>query len=279
MLKNVDLYDKMLSYIKYSILFYRGGFKMIKEILANYASMLNITMWKQAFSDSSAIGLVVSLALLECLLSTDNALVLSTLVKRLPKKQQKKALFYGLWGAYIFRFLLIGIGVYLIHFWIIKAIGAIYLASLSIKFFKERYINNETDEEINDEPKASKKLSKIFGMFWSTVIEVELMDLVFSVDSVLASLAVSDKIWIVLLGGLIGILCMRGIATLIIGLMEKVPELETTAYVLILFIAFKMILSVFKYEISTNVFLIFVVSCFILTFLIHYIRSKSKNKQ
>lgn len=252
---------------------------MIKEILANYASMLNITMWKQAFSDSSAIGLVVSLALLECLLSTDNALVLSTLVKRLPKKQQKKALFYGLWGAYIFRFLLIGIGVYLIHFWIIKAIGAIYLASLSIKFFKERYINNETDEKINDEPKASKKLSKIFGMFWSTVIEVELMDLVFSVDSVLASLAVSDKIWIVLLGGLIGILCMRGIATLIIGLMEKVPELETTAYVLILFIAFKMILSVFKYEISTNVFLIFVVSCFILTFLIHYIRSKSKNKQ
>ena len=251
---------------------------MINGILANYVAMLNFNMWKQAFSDSSAIGLVVSLVLLECLLSTDNALVLSTIVKSLPKNQQKKALFYGLWGAYIFRFLLIGIGSYLIHFWIIKIIGSIYLSILSIRFFKKKYIRKETEEQGSNPKKTNRKLFNIFGVFWSTVIDVELMDLVFSVDSVLASLAVSDKIWIVLLGGLIGILCMRGIATLIIGLMEKVPELETTAYILILFISIKMMLSVFKYELPANIFLAFVVICFTMTFLIHYVKSK-KNKE
>lgn len=251
---------------------------MLNQILANYAELLNIHMWIQAFSNPSAIGLVISLVLLECLLSTDNALVLSTFVKPLSEKDQKKALFYGLWGAYIFRFLLIGVGTYLIHFWFIKVLGAVYLATLSIQFFRKKYFLKESNDQI-DEEKTHGSLTKIFGLFWATVINVELMDLVFSIDSILASLAVSNEIWIVMLGGLIGILCMRGIATLIINLMDKVPELETTAYVLIFFIAIKMALTLFEYEIPSSIFLSFVTISFLITFFINYMKNRDKNKK
>lgn len=246
---------------------------MMNEILSNYASLLDFKMWVQALADPSAIGLVISLILLECLLSTDNALVLSAFVKPLPTNQQKKALFYGLIGAYTFRFLLIGIGTYLIHLSFVKILGSIYLAFISIQFFYKKYYLKESFET-NKKENNHGILVKIFGTFWATVISVELMDLVFSIDSILASLAVSDEIWIVMLGGFIGILCMRGIASLIINLMDRIPELEITAYILIFFIAIKMGLTLFAIEIPTTIFLIFVASAFLITFIVNYQNKK-----
>ncbi len=52
----------------------------------------------------------------------------------------------------------------------------------------------------------------MFGVFWGTVAMVELMDITFSVDSVLAAFGVSNEVLDLLLGGMLGILMMRGIA-------------------------------------------------------------------
>lgn len=82
-------------------------------------------------------------------------------------------------------------------------------------------------------------LFRMFGVFWGTVAMVELMDIAFSVDSVLAAFGVSNEVWILLLGGMLGILMMRGIAGVFLKLLERIPELETTAYILILIIAAK----------------------------------------
>jgi len=200
-------------------------------------------------------------------------LVLSAFVKPLPKEQQKKALIYGLWGAYIFRFIFIGLGTVLIRFWPIKLIGALYLLYLAIKFFREK-----SKGQAEEEPDAAPKgwLVKVFGVFWATVISVELMDLAFSVDSILTALAISEQVWVVLLGGMIGILLMRGIATFFITLMNKVPELETTAYVLIIFIAVKMGLTLVDIHIPNEIFIIVLVLAFVLTFIIHAFRNKQK---
>lgn len=251
---------------------------MIHDILSNYASLLDFRMWAEAFSNPSSYGLVISLILLECLLSTDNALVLSAFVKPLPEKSQKKALFYGLIGAYVFRFLLIGAGTYLIHLWFIKVLGSIYLAFISVQFFYKKYLLKESNKQI-DKEKNHGFLNKLIGPFWATVVSVELMDLVFSVDSILASLAISEEIWIVMLGGLIGILCMRGIASLIINLMDKVPELETTAYVLIFIISIKMALTLFDYDIPSSIFLSIVTMAFVITFYINYRKKKNLKKK
>jgi len=99
-------------------------------------------MWGQVLTDPVSWGLIFSLIIMEGLLSADNALVLAVLVKHLPKHQRKKALMYGMFGAYFFRFLFIGIGVYLVKFSIVKVIGATYLMWLVILHFK-----NKSDDE------------------------------------------------------------------------------------------------------------------------------------
>lgn len=246
---------------------------MWEDILATYASMLDWHMWAEVLTSPKAWGLILSLAVLECILSADNALVLSAFVKPLPKDLQKKALVYGLWGAYLFRFIFIGLGTFLIKLWFIKLIGALYLLWLAVKFFIDKYGKKEEGEEEEDR-KPGGWLTKTFGFFWATVISVELMDLAFSVDSILTALAVSDEVWVILLGGMIGILMMRGIATFFISLMNRVPELETTAYVLITFIAVKMGLTLIDIHIPNEVFIVVLVLAFVATFIIHGIRSR-----
>ena len=49
------------------------------------------------------IFIFLNIILLEIVLSVDNAAVLATMVKQLPKNQQKKSLTYGIIGAYVFR--------------------------------------------------------------------------------------------------------------------------------------------------------------------------------
>ncbi|MEH7255170.1 TerC family protein [Neobacillus niacini] len=249
---------------------------MWEGIVSTYAAMLDWHMWAQVLTSPKAWGLILSLAVLECILSADNALVLSAFVKPLPKEQQKKALVYGLWGAYLFRFIFIGLGTFLIKLWWIKLIGALYLLWLAFKFFKDKLLHKETGEEEQVQPKGW--LVKTFGFFWATVISVELMDLAFSVDSILTALAVSEEVWVILLGGMIGILLMRGVATFFIALMDRVPELETTAYILITFIAIKMGLTLVDIHIANEIFIGFLLLSFVVTFIIHYIRKSRAEK-
>ena len=92
---------------------------MIQQILDTYAQFFDWHMWKVVLTDPVSWGLILSLVLIEGLLSADNALVLAVLVRHLPEQQRKKALLYGMIGAYFFRFIFIGIGVYLVKFWFI----------------------------------------------------------------------------------------------------------------------------------------------------------------
>jgi predicted tellurium resistance membrane protein TerC len=115
----------------------------------------------------------------------------------------------------------------------------------------------------------------MFGTFWGTVASVELMDIAFSVDSVLAAFGISDQVWILLLGGMLGVLMMRGVAGVFLKLIDRIPELETSAYVLILIIAIKMLLSVIDIHISHEYFFLLILATFVGTFLIH-IRNKKK---
>lgn len=247
--------------------------ELLNGILSTYASFFDLDMWIEVLSDPVNWGLIGTLVIIEGLLSADNALVLAVMVRHLPEKQRKKALFYGLIGAYFFRFLAIGVGVFLIKLWWVKVLGAAYLAWLAIQYFIEKSKGGGTEEEIED-MKAKGFLMRIFGTFWGTVVAVELMDIAFSVDSVLAAFGVSEKVWVLLLGGMIGILMMRGIAGVFLKLIERVPELETTAYLLILLIAAKMLLSVFGFEISHVVFFIILIVMFALTFVVHAMNNK-----
>ena len=122
---------------------------------------------------------LLSLVLLEGLLSADNAIVLAVMVRHLPPKEQKHALMYGLAGALIFRIIAIFLITVLAQYWEIQVLGGLYLlymAGVHIKeFFDKRKQGNET-EEIAEPKKQSG--------FWATVIKVELTDIAFAIDSI-----------------------------------------------------------------------------------------------
>ncbi|MDO4902773.1 MAG: TerC family protein [Limosilactobacillus sp.] len=231
--------------------------------------------WATVITSGQDWLIILSLVLIECLLSVDNAVVLAAQTRVLPTlKEQEESLFYGIWGSYIFRFLIIGIGTYLINFWEIKVIGAAYLIYLVFRFFHSYFYGKK-------ERKIKNTADRLTGRkrFWFVVAQIEFMDIIFSVDSVLASLAISENPVIVLIGGLIGILCMRGIAEVIMKLMRKVPELEPMAYALIFVIAFKLFLTIpaIDIEIPSQIFGIFMLAVFVLTIIIHFLRRDKNN--
>ncbi|AVK47524.1 hypothetical protein AXY43_05515 [Clostridium sp. MF28] len=238
---------------------------MLQSIIDNYSQFFSVSNFEGIFT-VSGISTILLLMLLEGLLSADNALVLAMMVKHLPEKQQKKALMYGIWGAYLFRFLVIGIGTYLIKFTWIKAIGALYLLYMA---YKGLFGNSE--EEDPDIAKIAQK-----GL-WATVASVELMDIVFSIDSVTAALAVSDKVWVLFIGAVFGILMMRGVAQIFVVLIEKVPELEKTAYILIALIGLKLGVTLIGIEIPDMLFFAILIVVFLGTFVVSKFNKKSES--
>lgn len=175
---------------------------------------------------------VLTLIVLEGLLSADNALVLAVMVRHLPLEERGRALKYGIFGAFFFRAIGVMLAGFLIRIWYLKAIGALYLLYLSGDHFWKKFKSASEDESA--EPK--KKMS-----FWQTVVAVELTDIAFSLDSIVAAVAMApDKPWIVYLGGVLGIITMRFVAGYFLKLLDAFHALETSAYLLVAWIGLKL---------------------------------------
>lgn len=197
-----------------------------------------------------SLTVILNLILIESLLSVDNAAVLATMVLDLPKDQRKKALKYGIIGAYVFRGICLLFAALLIQIWWFKPVGGIYLLILAIKYFFTKKKKEEEDPQTIAEELDRKKKSWLyrktlgaFGPFWSTVILVELMDLAFSIDNVIAANAYTNNIILIWVGVFIGILAMRFVAQGFVRLMEKYPFLSVCAYTVIGILGLKLTLS------------------------------------
>ena len=127
------------------------------------------------------------LVALEGLLSADNAMVLAVLVLGLPKPQQRKALRYGIVGAFAFRGAATLLAAYLIRLGSVKIIGAAYLLYLVYRHF---YGSDSADAR-----RTARQARPSMGLsaFWATVVKVELTDFVFAIDSILVAVAMSPK--------------------------------------------------------------------------------------
>ena len=99
--------------------------------------------------------------------------------------------------------------------------------------------------------KSEREPIKTTSRALGTVIQIESLDIVFSVDSILAALAVSSNPVIVLIGGCLGIFAMRLVAQVITTFIDRVPELETAAYILVGLIAIKLGLSLPMIDVKT----------------------------
>src|SRR3954453_17828534 len=101
------------------------------------------------------LWVLVVLVGLEGLLAADNALVLAIMVRHLPEKQRKRALFYGLAGAFVLRFGSLFVISFLVDVWQVQALGAAYLLFMSIKNlydrFKSKSENGEEEPVLREE--------------------------------------------------------------------------------------------------------------------------------
>ncbi len=234
------------------------------------------------------LGIVGILILLEGVLSIDNALVLGLLAKRLPRHQRQRALTYGLVGAFVFRFLAIAVATFLLEWTVVKLLGGGYLAYIAIKhlYFERGNKDEQAAIDIEGEPAlvhertglpltAEEEESEIeqrvpvphatdimdgkgadgTAKFWPTVFVIEMTDIAFAVDSILAAIALvgpvpkghsetalHPKLWVIITGGILGVVLMRFAAVIFIRLLEKFPRFESTAYWLVLLIGAKLLI-------------------------------------
>ena len=140
------------------------------------------------FADFINVGLLV---ILEGLLSADNALVLAMMILGLPRADQKKALRYGLVGAFAFRTLATLLATYLIRVGFVQLAGGLYLLYLCYQHF---FQGGGGDERQRIKP-AQPWLG--LSALWGTVVKVELVNVAFSIDSILVAVAMSRKTWAV----------------------------------------------------------------------------------
>jgi YkoY family integral membrane protein len=184
-------------------------------------------------SDFVTIGLLV---VLEGLLSADNALVVAVMILGLPRRQQKKALRYGLLGAFAFRIIATLLAVYLIRLAFVKLLGGLYLIYLTYQHFFQ-----SGDAEERSKPRPAKPWLGMSAL-WGTVVKVELVNIAFSVDSILVAVAMSPKTWVVLTGGLIGIVAMRVVIAQLLAIVRRYPTLVDGAFIIIAIVGLKLLL-------------------------------------
>ncbi len=204
--------------------------------------------------DWSTIVIVIQLIFLEGILSIDNAAVLGALVSPLPDdqpinwakglrkvgdflhpvlgNQRTAALRAGLLGAYLGRGLMLFLATLIIQNPWLKLLGAAYLVRLAFN-------NLSTSEESETDSHAHPIEGKTF---WMIVLTVEITDLVFSLDNVVAAVALSNRFWVVMLGVAIGILFMRFAAGLFSYAVRRHPVLKYAAYILVFNIGIELIL-------------------------------------
>ncbi len=186
----------------------------------------------------SDLMVIATLVVLEGLLSCDNAVALAMLVRKLPKEQQGKALRYGIFGAYIFLFIALCLATWIISQWYLKVLGGLYLLWIAGNHFFHAHTN---PLEPDDQPKQPRRILGL-SMFWSMVVMVEATDLAFSVDSIAAAVALSDKFYVLLIAGCICVLIMRFAAQGFIHLLRIFPHLETAAFLSVATIGLKLVL-------------------------------------
>jgi YkoY family integral membrane protein len=141
-------------------------------------------------------------------------------------------------GAFGMRALVTLLAVYLIEWSWVSLLGGIYLIYLPYRHF--------THATVGEQAVRTRKGDAARGFlglsfFWATVIKVELTDLVFAVDSILVAVALTSKTWVIITGGILGIVMMRLLVLQVLAWVKRYPKLIDGAYLIVLWVGLKLI--------------------------------------
>jgi tellurite resistance protein TerC len=200
--------------------------------------------------------------LIELSLSVDNIFVIAIIFSafKIPQKYQHRVLFWGILGAIVFRGLMIFFGVMLIN----KFFWATYLFGFFLIFTAMKMLFTSEDEKF--EPKKSfvfKSLKKIMPIsnhidhehffvkrrhitaatpLFVALVVIEVMDVVFAIDSVPAILAITSDPFLVFSSNIFAILGLRSMYFFLANMLEKFSYLEFSLIAILSFVGLKMLL-------------------------------------
>lgn len=186
-------------------------------------------------------AIVLTLLLLEAVLSFDNAAILAAMVRKLPMKDRKKALLYGLVGAYALRFAAILLASFLIANPFLKVVGGGYLIFIGVKHFYGM-LRHKAHEHKEHEMHTDLFTRMGIPALVAIIIQIELIDLAFAIDQVIVAVAFTPKIWLIVIASFVGILFLRLAAAMIARVMDWLPLLEHMAYVAVTYVGVKLVL-------------------------------------
>ena len=213
-------------------------YKVLLLRTPSFAPALLFSMLDQILDSSLALSLktplvLVILIILEAVLSADNAIALAAIAQGLgERKLQQKALNFGLVLAYLFRVGLILTATWIMNYWQFELAGALYLLWLVFNYFR------------SDDEQDHKHHTLEFQSFWQAIPMIAVTDLAFSLDSVTTAIAIADDLWLILVGGAIGVITLRFLAELFITWLTEFTHLEDAGFVTVGFVGLRLLLRV-----------------------------------
>lgn len=178
---------------------------------------------------------LLALIILEIILGIDNLVFLSILTEKLPPGQRKRARHWGLTFAWITRLMLLGSAVGLVQ--LKTPLFSFAGITLSIRdlflFFGGAFLIGKATQEIHNEVSDEEALRNEYGVplatLRSVVIQVGLMDVIFSLDSVLTAIGLTTIYWVMALAITCAILVMLYASAPVSYFIEKHPSVKMLA--------------------------------------------------
>jgi len=178
-----------------------------------------------------AIFILVILIGLEVILSADNAIALAAITQGLKDpKLERQALNIGLLIAYVLRITLILGSGWVLQFWQFEVLGGVYLLWLAYQHFS----SPKDEDDQHKEPE--------FSSVWQAIPIIAVTDMAFSLDSVTTAIAISDQMWLVVVGGTIGVITLRFMAGLFIRWLDEYTHLADAGYMTVTLVGIRLLL-------------------------------------
>jgi YjbE family integral membrane protein len=183
---------------------------------------------RMEFTGTDFLSGLLAIILLDLVLAGDNAIVIAMAASRLPKALQKKAVFWGTFGAVAVRFALTAVVVYLLKLPGLMLVGGVLLLPIAWKLLRH---------DADDDPNISAADS-----FWNALRTIIVADALMGMDNVLAIAGASKgHLGLVIIGLLVSVPLVVWGSTLILKLIERFPVIMYIGAGAIAFTAGRMI--------------------------------------
>jgi len=196
-------------------------------------------------SDPSIWIAFATLTVLELVLGIDNIVFISILAGKLPPEQQSRARYIGLTLALVMRVILLFSLTWVIGLTepLFTALGQEISGRDLVLLIGGLFLIAKSTHEIHGslEGEEGHKSAKVYASFASVLVQIALLDIVFSLDSVITAVGMVDNIWIMIAAVVISIIAMMLFAGSIGAFVQKHPTVKMLALSFLLLIGVTLI--------------------------------------